>query len=112
MKKSINALADDETQERWKHATRIRLEHLAGAWNNLNQTVSPFAEDWWNAIYLPEKSRVDALRERFEASSNEWAQSSANADVARELITLERICEDAKKQLGEHTAAGRARAAE
>jgi hypothetical protein len=91
------------------HETKIRIEHLEGHWRNLKQTVPPFAEEWWVANYDIVSDRIASLRKTFDsAGPTNWP--AVEKQILTELAALENLVEEAKSRLGEHTAAGRAKA--
>jgi len=89
------------------HRAEVEVHDLDARWRNLNQTVPPHAQDWWDRNMAPQKQRIQDLKERVSESAGAWEEASA--DIEQELRELEELCDDAAERLGDRTAAGRAK---
>jgi hypothetical protein len=79
--------------------TEIRFEEVEDGFRNLQQTVPPENESWWNDHYGDWPEELERLK----------AEAADGKPVHRELDVMEERLMQAKEELGSRTAAGRAK---
>lgn len=87
--------------------TTLRVEELERQWRNLNQTVPPHAQDWWDRNMASQQQRIADLKTRMPSTREDWP--AARGPILAEIMAIEELIQTAKDELGSRTAAGRAK---